>query len=101
MENFIFTVVAFARNISFGMKVLISNQLFLGFAAGFLISILVHGYFISDKVRRICATPLDRIKKIGGESYFSLAGILNIAKISLSFSLFLFLLIILIALIKF
>ncbi len=53
VENLIFGTGAIARGLSFTIKNIMQYQLFWGFALGFLISTLVHGFLVSDNPKQI------------------------------------------------
>lgn len=101
MENFIFGIGAIARSISFGIKAIIQNQLFWGFAIGFLVSTLIHSFLISDKLKNICTSWINKKKKNNGTPLVSFKGWINKTKFIFTLALFLFMVVVLMALLMF
>jgi len=75
-------------------------QLFWGFAVGFLVSTLAHGFLVSDKLKRVCTIWFDKKKNDDSRRVF-FGSFANIVKFIFALSLLLFMVIVLIALLRF
>jgi hypothetical protein len=113
MNNFIFGVDAVLSSLSGVLKVFIANPWFWGFSIGLLISTLVHGFILSANPKQVPIilfnSKADSFQKIHAPqkngsyqvSYSEFAKIAEEVKLVFSLSLFLFLSIVLAALVIF
>ncbi|MFH1537076.1 MAG: hypothetical protein ABID45_03750 [Patescibacteria group bacterium] len=115
MENLIFGIQAISKGMSFTIKSILQYQLFWGFAIGFLVSTLVHGFLISDNYKHIPiilfrnrAHSFQKIHKKQGEkghaftaSFDTFIKTVNKVRFVFALSFLLFMIIVLLALLRF
>ncbi|MDP3970211.1 MAG: hypothetical protein Q8P90_00765 [bacterium] len=113
MENFILGIQANARELSLMLKYFARFELFWGFAIGFFVSTIAHGFIISDNPKHIPtilfsdnAVSFEKLYKKDKEgsylsSYSTFVKIVDKVKFIFSLSIFLFVFIVFISLIRY